>query len=269
MNKKLLIILSAIVFLLGGCTKGNKVERTLEKPEDAKVNINEKVSIEIDDTDKTDGLGYKLEIDTVKKDGTNYKIDLKIPIIKGEKAAAFEDINSKVKNKINQSSDMLDNLINEMSEDELKEFTGNRKLYVGSEFNAVFQDDNYLSIKGFLFQYTGGAHGGSIFDNYTYDLNEAKLLDLSDLFKEDYEYIALIVSTIEREIEKEPEAYYEDHSRLDELAREAKFYISKEGLVICLDTYSIAPYSSGPQEFLIKSETLKDSVKAKYESIWE
>jgi hypothetical protein len=264
MKKAVLIMSLILAIMVSGCQK--KHDLLENKKEVAENKVLENVEIE-ESSDEIEENFY-LKIDEVKKEGTNYEINLSIPSIVGSKADGFEEINKGVKQEISNYGQMIEDLANELTEEESKEFTGSRKLYAGAEFNLSFKNEEIFSVKGFLFEYTGGAHGGSNFANYTYSLDETKLLKLRDLFADGYEYVALITATIRTEVEKNPENYYEDLSQLEELAQDAEFYISKEGLVICLNTYAIAPYSSGPQEFLIKAETLKGTLNPKFEKIW-
>lgn len=264
MKKVVLIVSLILVVVVSGCQKTNDLVENEKSAVEDKISENAESETNNSETEEA----FYLKIDEVKKEGTNYEISLNIPSIVGSKADGFEEINKGVNQEISNYGQMIEDLANELTEEEAKEFTGSRKLYAGAEFNLSFKSEEIFSIKGFLFEYTGGAHGGSNFANYTYSLDETKLLKLRDLFADGYEYVALITSTIRNEVEKNPENYYEDLSQLEELAQDAEFYINKEGLVICLNTYAIAPYSSGPQEFLIKSETLKGTLNPKFEKIW-
>ncbi|MBF4694594.1 DUF3298 and DUF4163 domain-containing protein [Fusibacter ferrireducens] len=121
-------------------------------------------------------------------------------------------------------------------------------------YNIYTNNEKILSFGLYDYQYTGGAHGLSSGNFYSYDLELGKQIEIKDLFEPKFDYITYINDCIYRKIDQEVKndpdsnyAYY-DFNGIDE---NIKFYIEDNELVIFFDQYEIAPYAAGTPTFKI------------------
>ena len=104
---------------------------------------------------------------------------------------------------------------------------------------------------------------------YNFDLLNNKLLSMSDLFPQGYDYKAAINKEIKKQIEadiaKDPEGtkYFTpgEEGGFTSISDNQSFYITEQGkLVIVFDEYEIAPGASGLLEFTIPTEVFGGNV---------
>ncbi|MGE4354341.1 MAG: DUF3298 and DUF4163 domain-containing protein [Oscillospiraceae bacterium] len=102
------------------------------------------------------------------------------------------------------------------------------------------------------YQYTGGAHGNTIRQSQTWDLQKCGLVALKQLISCPPDYKSYILSEVETQIAENPDIYFENYKELiTETFDQNSFYCTLEGIVIYYQQYDIAPYSSGIREFFI------------------
>ena len=65
-------------------------------------------------------------------------------------------------------------------------------------------------------------------------------------------YKKFILKEVKRQIEKEPDIYFENYQALISETFDAKsYYCTSSGIILYYQQYDIAPYSSGIRKFLI------------------
>lgn len=102
------------------------------------------------------------------------------------------------------------------------------------------------------YEFTGGAHGNTIRDSQTWNLQKCDMIKLSQLFRCSIDYKPYILGIVEEQIKKNPDIYFENYDELiSETFNENSFYCTPKGIVVYYQQYDIAPYSSGIREFLI------------------
>lgn len=102
------------------------------------------------------------------------------------------------------------------------------------------------------YEYTGGAHGNTIRDSQTWDLQKCGLIKLKKIVRCLSDYKTYVLLEVERQIRINPDLYFENYKDLiAETFNENSFYCKPEGVVLYYQQYDIAPYSSGIREFLI------------------
>jgi len=102
------------------------------------------------------------------------------------------------------------------------------------------------------YEYTGGAHGNTVRSSQTWNLQSCTMIPLSKLFRCGIDYEAIILAFVEKEIEKNPDIYFENYKKLIRSTFHKKsFYCTPDSIVIYYQQYDIAPYSSGIREFAI------------------
>lgn len=122
-------------------------------------------------------------------------------------------------------------------------------------FQNEFQNDDLISISFGRYEYTGGAHGNSQTITLNYDLKNDRIIQLSDLFKQNSNYLAVISkNSIEQITEKQGE--YAD-SEWIETGAGAKaenyknWFITQDGLKFVFDAYQVGPYAAGSFETIL------------------
>ncbi len=135
----------------------------------------------------------------------------------------------------------------------------------GYPFNTYELVQNYdltyckkpiLSLFFDLYEFTGGAHGNTVRTGNTWDLRRGTLITLNELFIRDYDYNKIILKTIEAEARRRQIAgkadYFENLSEnLVKFYDEKNFFLTEEGIAIFYPLYTIAPYVTGIQVFII------------------
>ncbi|MGL4848549.1 MAG: DUF3298 and DUF4163 domain-containing protein [Clostridium sp.] len=132
---------------------------------------------------------------------------------------------------------------------------------VMSTYKVAKNDNNLVSLYIDYYQFAGGAHGMSYKEAYNIDKRTGQLLNLSDFFKENYNYKEKIDSLIREEINKDKEKYFDGGGDFKGVDNKTRFYINDNNLVIYYGLYEIAPYASGIIEFNLSLDNFKDGLK--------
>lgn len=105
------------------------------------------------------------------------------------------------------------------------------------------------------YEYLGGAHGITVKDSDTWDIQRGKRQSLGDFFEED-DYLNYVKTFILQEIDfqKDNQNYnyffdYEKH--IYDYERIDNFYLIPNGIIIYFQIYDITPYAAGMPEFFI------------------
>lgn len=105
-------------------------------------------------------------------------------------------------------------------------------------------EDRYL--------YTGGAHGMTLRDSQTWDLQACRTLSLEDLSACGPATEEAVLAQILVQIREEPDLYFPNAEELVAKTFDpTHFYCTSRGVVVYFQEYEIAPYSSGIREFLL------------------
>ena len=112
-----------------------------------------------------------------------------------------------------------------------------------SEVISLFVDEYYFS---------GGAHGNTIRTSQTWNMSQARMIELYELFRNPY-FLLNIFRQIIAQINAEKEIYFEDACCLViETFNPKSFYLTPSNIVIYFQQYDIAPYASGIRTFEIR-----------------
>ncbi|MGL5647454.1 MAG: DUF3298 and DUF4163 domain-containing protein [Clostridium sp.] len=132
---------------------------------------------------------------------------------------------------------------------------------VMSNYKITKNDSNLLSLYIEYYQFAGGAHGMTYKNGYNIDKKTGQLLNLSDLFKENYNYKEKIDLLIRDEINKDKEKYFDGGADFKGIDNKTRYYLKDNNLVIYYGLYEIAPYASGIIEFNLNLDNFKDGLK--------
>lgn len=119
-------------------------------------------------------------------------------------------------------------------------------------FEITLLTDCIISLYSDRYEYTGGAHGNTLRNSQTWNVQKQSQLRLGQLVRCAINVKAFVLRMIKEQIEKDPEPYFEDYPELvSESYRADHFYCTVHGIVVYYQQYEIAPYSSGIREFLL------------------
>jgi len=151
---------------------------------------------------------------------------------------------------------------------------GKNGLYIDYQLSKYKSD--YLSVRFYIYTFTGGAHGAQnvVFKNY--NLKTGKIISYADIFNDSYNYLEAFWRNAEPQIIF---ALKKDGWGNDEQAKSwiregcrpnadnyANFYLTDAGLVIYFGQYQVAPYAAGTFETPIKWNKFGTNLKAPFVS---
>lgn len=150
--------------------------------------------------------------------------------------------------------------------DMLPEFFGSGPWTMDIKYETFHHSPSLVSVLFTTYAYTGGAHGGSYFRTFTFDLTNESMYSLDGLFRMDLsprEILAPIVrASLETTladfpdfIESGTEPYPEGYPEVDNYAN---WVLTSDALVIYFPEYQVAPYVAGPQMVSIPLTDLAD-----------
>lgn len=195
----------------------------------------------------------------IKSENEIIKIHLKIPVVSGIGDATIQ-------NKINNTF-LNDALIFKSSMEKQAAESYDSVKMGDLEYNAYgayttytvkYNKNDILSITVMYYQYTGGAHGQSTQAGYNFDLKTGRLLQLSDLFQQGFNYKKIIDKIILNYMEAHKGMYFSEAiNSFQGIDGMHPYYIQDGNLVVFFSEDEIAPHAAGIQEFRIPYSRLK------------
>ena len=187
---------------------------------------------------------------SINKNLDYLKEDIRILQIEGgNDKSKIDNINLKINN------DVMDNVIKaeKTSEEYFKDNNNvpNFPYEISSKYIISRNYNNILSFYNDYYEFLGGAHGITTRTSYTIDKNKEEFLNLNDLFKPGYDYLSVINKEIKKQIENNPEDYFDLGKGFKGINKNQEFYLDKNNLIIYYQLYEIAPYVYGIPEFKI------------------
>lgn len=122
-------------------------------------------------------------------------------------------------------------------------------------YHITYNETGMLSLYFDQYEFSGGAHGNTIRNSQTWNLQTGHRICLGQLFyRPDYKetLIAQIIAQIEEQMASGINYYFDDY--IQNVAynfNPCNFYLTPNGVVIYFQQYEIAPYASGIPEFII------------------
>ncbi|HHV72498.1 MAG TPA: DUF4163 domain-containing protein [Clostridia bacterium] len=209
--------------------------------------------------------GIKIYTKTIKYKDAYAEVNLKIPVIEGMK-------NSEVMNQLNQafekkaldfkkeSERMIKEVFEESKEQGRPPWTGS----VYTEYEALINDNETMSISVTYYQYTGGAHGNYYKETVNLDLVNEKELLLKELFAESDIYKQVLTDAIIKQMNKDRDNLFPETLTDFKATDDLKFCLTDEAIVFYFNPYEIAPYASGIVEYKVSYDSLKDVLNENY-----
>ena len=142
--------------------------------------------------------------------------------------------------------------------------SGGNKYVFEIHQDVKYNENDFISIVSDTYQYTGGAHGSTVWDARNIDTLAGMEITLSDLFA-DNNYKTVLDRLIEQEVTEHPEDYSDlwEKPQIKE-SNQRDFYISDKGLVIFYQPYDLSYYARGFVEFTIDYADISGYLKEEY-----
>lgn len=130
------------------------------------------------------------------------------------------------------------------------------------DYRLKYNQNGLLSVVFLDYQYTGGAHGGTVQSSHTFDLATGAEYRLEDLFQSEAGYVSFINNTVRNEIdERAKEGLLMELTPFETIRDDHDFYLSNDAVVVYFQQYEYWPYAAGIQEFPVEFRELKDMLK--------
>jgi len=103
-----------------------------------------------------------------------------------------------------------------------------------------------------------GAHGMTVLESVTFDVNTGRIYRLEDLFKENVDYVTPLSDIIKRQIRERNIPLIVDFTSIKP---NQDFYIENRTLMIYFQLYELAPYVYGFVTFPIPTREIDDIIR--------
>ncbi len=194
------------------------------------------------------------------KNGNEYsKVNIDYPQVKG----ASKEFNDSIKNYIeselktfkqNAEENWKARRATAMPGESIPEYPSeNEKFEFTATWNMPVFNNDGVSILTTIYQFSGGAHGSTNLKSFNFDFNKNKVIELSDLFKPDEDYLKKVSDYCISDL---TERFVKNNiTDLDSVREGAgpdiknfdTFTFNKNTITFYFKQYSIGPYSMGIQ----------------------
>jgi len=143
----------------------------------------------------------------------------------------------------------------EMGEESQKNFpTHSEELHV----SANRQSGDLLEVSFQTYGFWGGAHGGSSYFTWHYDLADGAFVELAELSDKPEELNRMIANEVIDAIGKanDPDSYFEDYAETIRAKDSFEVSFGADAMDVSFSQYEIAPYATGMPTFSISYEKL-------------
>lgn len=180
-----------------------------------------------------------------------------------------EDKSDLSDSELQKSKDKINNEIQRISDQWVKEFMTNKKKEgfqdLSIRYEVVNTTDDYFTLKLICSQVTGSSYEENHY--YTICLSTGKQMKLVDLFVKGSDYVTPICKSVKMQMTDQMKA--DDNVKywlgdedipdwdLEKITKNAAFYVNKNGeIVICYNEGDVAPMYMGGVEFVIPNKEL-------------
>jgi len=128
---------------------------------------------------------------------------------------------------------------------------------VSFNYQITYNKNGIISLYTDEYVFSGGAHGITKRESQNWNLQNGKIIALSDFFQNNSYFVIDILKEINNQIEYQikngQNQYFNNYCKLvQENIKFENYYITDNGIALFFNQYEIAPYSSGILVFIIK-----------------
>lgn len=184
-----------------------------------------------------------VETESYNKDSKDVTIHLNTPQIRYPGNQNVEKaINDVLMNDLKQLKETIDKQLKEKN----AEGNENPNPYgYSSSYLVTYNQNGVLGLVVESYEYTGGAHGMTYRQGYTFSLKDGKALTLDDLFGKNASYRKQLNLEIAKQFSKNP-GYT---GGFKELKKNPDFFLTPDTLHVFFQVYDYLPYAGGFPEF--------------------
>lgn len=184
-------------------------------------------------------------------------VNMKIPVVGGiEDEALQARINAELENAARKEREEITRLAR------VGEKLPGTTYELHWDYRATFNKNGILSLVTTSYQYTGGAHGMTVQESYTYDLIKGEKMSLAAIFQPGVDYQKVINEEVEKQMVSDPDKFPAGVTDFQGIAENQPYYLEEGSLVVYFGLYEIAPYVSGIPEFTIPFTRFDGGVRA-------
>lgn len=126
-------------------------------------------------------------------------------------------------------------------------------------YKLTYNQDCAVSLYFDQYIFSGGAHGSTVRYSDTWNMQNGRGIDISELFSGSVNYKAYMLMSINRQIAEQmkngEKIYFENYKKnVAQHLNLSNYYLTKKGVIVYFQQYEIAPYSIGIPEFIIPYE---------------
>ncbi|SMB83326.1 protein of unknown function [Desulfonispora thiosulfatigenes DSM 11270] len=136
-------------------------------------------------------------------------------------------------------------------------FYENPQTEVSGFYEIKNNQRSILSISLGNYAYSGGAHGLTLMDSLTFNMQTGQKYELKDLFKKGSNYVQVLSDIIKKQIEQRDISLFEEFTGIK---RNQEFYIADKSLVIYFQLYELTAYAYGIPYFPISIYEIEDII---------
>ncbi|MEK8132508.1 DUF4163 domain-containing protein [Paenibacillus filicis] len=115
-------------------------------------------------------------------------------------------------------------------------------------YTVTYNEQGRLSLYFDYYSYTGGAHGMTVRDPYTFDLSTGRLLSLQEAAEGNSKYVSIIDKAIQSQIRERNLPLLQPFETIES---NRDYFLKHGALVIYFSQYEYTPYSEGIPQFEI------------------
>ena len=193
-----------------------------------------------------------------KESGKNYAIETRYPFVG---AIDNGQVNIEISNFIEIIKDFFKNSVAN-----IEDWGGDNTLRIYYETYEL--NNNFVSIRFEISEYTGGAHPMNYSKSFNYDLKKNKIINLSDILDSNKNYLnSISEKTIQYLLKINTDNGITDEDWIREGASPKEenfqtFTFNKNNIVFSFDAYQVAAYAAGRQEISFPFTSIKEILKS-------
>lgn len=189
-----------------------------------------------------------------KNDAKRFEIDVAYPAL-ADKSAAAGVFNKAVKDHVMENVDEFRQIVSEMTDQDRKFLPEGVNYTLDMGYTVEYAGPKFISVSLGKSTYTGGAHPNHWTSTVNFDVTGMKVLQLSDLFKSNSDWLQKISDLAIADLKAERNELTDDEW-IERGAGPAEdnfksWAITKEGLKLFFDPYQVGPYAAGGFEAVI------------------
>lgn len=124
--------------------------------------------------------------------------------------------------------------------------------------SVVLNKPGFLTLRSAINDYTGGAHGMELELYFSYDPQQKKRLQLTDIVQDTTQLLAIAEDLFRKQENLSDTAAYGSSYFFDSFVLSHNFGLTPSGLLFHYNPYEIKAYAEGPTVLIIPYEELKD-----------